>query len=112
MCAACFRRNRYVLLMLAGLAAFACTPDPRAYTYPSKAQQELSRVCQLVALRHTNQFLVEEGKIYPILRSGNRLSHLEEEFTNLTDRAYLCGSVFDRNLPCAAGRKYKGNECH
>jgi len=55
---------------------------------------------------------VEEGKIYPILRSGNRLSHLEEEFTNLTDRAYLCGPVFDRNLPCAAGRKYKGNECH
>jgi hypothetical protein len=111
MYAACFRFNRHLLLMLAGLAAFACTPGPRAYTYPSKVQQELTRVCQRVTLRHAKQFLVEDGKIYPILRSGDRLSPLEEEFTNLADRAYLCGPVLDRNLPCPAGRKYKGNEC-
>ncbi len=111
MCGVFSRIEPLCLLLLAGIAGAACTSGPRAYHYPSKAQQELARVCQLVVLRHASQFLVEDGKIYPILHSGDRLSHLEEEFTNLADRAYLCGPVLDRNLPCPAGRKYKGNEC-
>lgn len=105
-----FSPSRSLLLALGSFAMLACTA-PRTYTYPSDAQQELSRVCGLIFLRQTNRFLVEDGKIYPVLRSGYRPSPLEEELTNLKDRVYLCGPLADKNLPCPAGLQHKGSEC-
>lgn len=111
MCGVFSRIDPLCLLLLAGIAGVACTSSPRTYHYPSKAQQELARVCQLVVLRHASQFLVEDGKIYPILRSGERPSPLEEEGTLLPDRTYLCGPLYEKNLPCPAGQAYAGTAC-